>query len=112
MSNRSFRIIPVLDLKRGLAVHAVAGRRSYYQPVQSIFHASSDPLELVTALRERLGLHSLYVADLDAIGGDVPNLALYQDLISNGFDLIVDAGLRDLQSAERLLLLDRSTSTI
>jgi phosphoribosylformimino-5-aminoimidazole carboxamide ribotide isomerase len=112
MTNRSFQIIPVLDLQRGIAVHAVAGRRAYYQPVQSILHGSSDPLELATALRTLLGLHSLYLADLDAIGGDAPNLALYQQLISSGFELIVDAGLRDLQSAERLHLLDRSSSTI
>jgi phosphoribosylformimino-5-aminoimidazole carboxamide ribotide isomerase len=112
MTNRSFQIIPVLDLKRGRAVHAVAGRRAYYQPVQSILHASSDPLELAFTLRAVLGLHTLYLADLDAIGGDAPNLALYQQLISSGFDLIVDAGLRDLQSAERMVLLDRSSSVI
>jgi phosphoribosylformimino-5-aminoimidazole carboxamide ribotide isomerase len=112
MTNRSFQIIPVLDLKSGIAVHAVAGRRAHYQPLQSILHGSSDPLELATALRTLLGLHSLYLADLDAIGGDAPNLALYQQLISSGFELIVDAGLRDLQSAERLHLLDRSSSMI
>jgi phosphoribosylformimino-5-aminoimidazole carboxamide ribotide isomerase len=112
MTNSSFQIIPVLDLKGGRAVHAVAGRRAYYQPVQSILHATSDPLELAQALRAILGLRSLYLADLDAIAGDAPDVALYQKLISSGFYLIVDAGLRDLQSAERLLLLDRSSSTV
>jgi phosphoribosylformimino-5-aminoimidazole carboxamide ribotide isomerase len=112
MTNHSFQIIPVLDLKGGRAVHAVAGRRAYYQPVQSILHATSDPLELAAALHQHLGLIALYLADLDAIAGDAPDLALYQQLISSGFYLIVDAGLRDLRSAERLLLLDRSSSAI
>jgi phosphoribosylformimino-5-aminoimidazole carboxamide ribotide isomerase len=112
MTNSSFQIIPVLDLKGGRAVHAVAGRRAYYQPLQSILHATSDPLELAAALRELLGLCTLYLADLDAIAGDAPDVALYQKLISCGTYLIVDAGLRDLRSAEGLLLLDRSSSTI
>ena len=112
MTNSSFQIIPVLDLKGGRAVHAVAGRRAHYQPVQSILHATSDPLELAAALRKLLGLRALYLADLDAIAGDAPDLALYQKLISIGFHLIVDAGLRDLRSAERLLVLDRSSSAI
>jgi phosphoribosylformimino-5-aminoimidazole carboxamide ribotide isomerase len=112
MTNSTFQIIPVLDLKGGLAVHAVAGRRAYYQPVQSILHATSNPLELAAALRELLGLRALYLADLDAIAGDAPDIALYQKLISSGFHLIVDAGLRDLRSAEPLLSLDRSSSAI
>jgi phosphoribosylformimino-5-aminoimidazole carboxamide ribotide isomerase len=112
MTNHSFQIIPVLDLKSGRAVHAVAGRRAYYQPVQSILHATSDPIELAAALRELLGHSALYLADLDAIAGEAPDLALYQELISAGFYLIVDAGLRDLRSAERLLSLARSSSAI
>jgi phosphoribosylformimino-5-aminoimidazole carboxamide ribotide isomerase len=112
MTNNSFQVIPVLDLKAGRAVHAIAGQRAYYQPVQSILHASSDPLELAAALRELLGLRALYLADLDAIAGAAPDVALYHKLISNGFYLIVDAGLRDLRSAKRLLLLDPSSSAI
>jgi phosphoribosylformimino-5-aminoimidazole carboxamide ribotide isomerase len=110
--DEQFRIIPVIDLKDGRAVHAVAGRRAYYQPVQSILHATSDPLELAAALRELLGPSALYLADLDAIAGSAPDVALYQQFISRGFDLIVDAGLRDLRSADRLLTLDPSSSAI
>src|SRR5947209_7775724 len=61
------RIIPVLDLKAGLAVHAVAGDRAYYQPIRSILHQGSDPIGLARAYRDKLGLSDLYVADLDAI---------------------------------------------
>ena len=112
MTNSSFQIIPVLDLKGGRAVHALAGRRAYYQPVQSILHASSNPRDLAVAMRELLGLPALYLADLDAITGNVPNVALYQDLIASGSYLIVDAGVRDLRSALPLLKLDRTSSAI
>jgi len=112
MMNSSFQVIPVLDLKDGRAVHAVAGRRAHYQPVRSVLHDTSDPLELARALRDALGLRSLYLADLDAIAGRAPDCALFQKLISNGFHLIVDAGLRDRPSLAPLLELDRRSSTI
>jgi phosphoribosylformimino-5-aminoimidazole carboxamide ribotide isomerase len=112
MNNHSFQIIPVLDLKNGRAVAAVAGERDHYQPVRSILHASSDPLELAGALRDTLGLHSLYLADLDSIAGKTPDFALYESLIAMGLHLIVDAGFRNLQSARRLLELDHASSAI
>ena len=102
----------MLDLKDGRAVHAVAGRRAHYQPVRSILHPSSDPLALAGALRDTLGLDSLYLADLDAIAGSTPEVALYENLISTGLRLIVDAGLRDVRSARRLLGLDRTATAI
>ena len=83
----------MLDLKNGCAVAAVSGKRDHYQPVRSILHASSDPLELARALRDRLGLHTLYLADLDSIARNTPDFTLYEKLISIGFHLIVDPGL-------------------
>jgi phosphoribosylformimino-5-aminoimidazole carboxamide ribotide isomerase len=112
MTKSSFQVIPVLDLKGGRAVHAVAGRRAHYQPVESILHPGSDPLALAAALRDDLGLRALYLADLDAITGVAPQVRLYQNMIALGFHLIVDAGLRDLRTAERLLALDQTSSAI
>ena len=65
MLKNPFRVIPVLDLKDGQAVHAVAGQRSHYQPVRSILHPSADPMDLARAFRDMLGLHKLYLADLE-----------------------------------------------
>ena len=93
----------MLDLKGGRAVHAVAGRRAHYQPVESILHPGSDPLALAVALHDELGMRSLYLADLDAIAGHAPQVRLYQNMIALGFHLIVDAGVRDLQHSQRLL---------
>ena len=63
------RIVPVLDLKGGLAVHAVRGQRDAYAPVRSTLAASADPVELARAFRTKLGCDACYVADLDAITG-------------------------------------------
>ena len=63
------RVIPVIDLKGGVAVHAVRGDRERYRPLRSGIAEGSDPVEVTRAVRERFGLDELYVADLDAIGG-------------------------------------------
>jgi phosphoribosylformimino-5-aminoimidazole carboxamide ribotide isomerase len=107
-----FQVVAVLDLKNAVAVHAVAGRRAHYQPIQSILHPSADPFELAHAVRDTLGLHVLYVADLDAIAGQPPNLKIYRQIMSLGIHLLIDAGLRDVRSAAPLVELDRAGCTV
>ncbi len=107
-----FPVIPVLDLKNEVAVHAVAGRRAHYQPIQSILHPSSDPIELARAVRDTLGLSVLYLADLDAIAGQAPNLEIYRRIVALGIHIWIDAGLRDVRSAAALCELDPSTCTV
>jgi phosphoribosylformimino-5-aminoimidazole carboxamide ribotide isomerase len=63
------RVIPVIDLKRGVAVHAIRGERERYRPLRSRVAEGSDPVDVTRAVRDRLGLDELYVADLDAIAG-------------------------------------------
>jgi phosphoribosylformimino-5-aminoimidazole carboxamide ribotide isomerase len=64
------RVVPVIDLKDGTAVHAVRGERERYRPVSSAIGADGgDALALARGFREQLGLEEVYVADLDAIGG-------------------------------------------
>ncbi len=63
------RLIPVIDLLDGVAVHAVLGRRKFYQPLKSVLCASADPLAVARAYRHHLGLSEVYIADLNAIQG-------------------------------------------
>jgi uncharacterized protein related to proFAR isomerase len=64
------RVVPVIDLKDGTAVHAVRGERERYRPVSSVIAGDDgDPLALARGFREELGLEEIYVADLDAIVG-------------------------------------------
>jgi phosphoribosylformimino-5-aminoimidazole carboxamide ribotide isomerase len=107
-----FQVIPVVDLKAGLAVHAIAGRRAHYQPIQSILHPNAEPVGLAGAVRDTLGLDALYLADLDAIAGRPPSLAIYQHIILYGIRLIVDAGLQDATAAAPLLELRGAACTI
>lgn len=105
-------MIPVLDVKNGQAVHAVGGIRSHYRPLQSLLHPSCEPLELARAYRDQLDLRELYLADLDAISGQPPDLPLYRKLAALGMHLWIDAGLRDKNGIEALVDLDCTTIVV
>jgi phosphoribosylformimino-5-aminoimidazole carboxamide ribotide isomerase len=96
------KIIPVLDVLGGVAVHAVRGRRKEYQPLTSVLCASTEPSDVATALRT-LGFSDLYVADLDAITGGYPNFSLFQRIANTGIELMVDAGVTSLKAAKEML---------
>jgi phosphoribosylformimino-5-aminoimidazole carboxamide ribotide isomerase len=96
------RVIPVLDLMHGQVVRGVAGRREEYRPIVSRLAASADPLNVARAFRDCLDLDELYVADLDAIAGAQPGYDLYHELADQGFQLLVDAGVRELSAAANL----------
>jgi phosphoribosylformimino-5-aminoimidazole carboxamide ribotide isomerase len=99
----SFRVVPVLDLKQGRAVHAVGGRRHQYQALRSIWQSGPEPIPLARTLRAALGLDTLYLADLDAIAGAPPSVGVYRGLAELGLELWIDAGLRDALSAIPLI---------
>ena len=102
-------IIPVLDLARGVAVHARAGDRAAYQPVRSVLlpDGAGDPVALIRAFRERLGAGRCYLADLDAItGGAVQSAVLRRLAVLEGASagpLLVDAGAHSPDRALELL---------
>lgn len=96
------KVVPVLDISGGKAVHARGGDRARYGPVESVLAPSADPLRLAAAFRDRLGLSELYLADLDAIRGGEPEWGLFRRLLRDGFALMVDAGVRDRSLALRL----------
>jgi HisA/HisF family protein len=90
------RVVPVIDLKDGTAVHAVRGERERYRPV------GSEPLALARAFRFELGLDELYVADLDAIAGGGENDVLIRALAREA-RVMVDAGVSEPEHARALL---------
>ena len=98
------RVIPVIDLKGGSAVHAVRGQRERYRPLRSGLVAGSDPLRVARAFRGELGLGELYVADLDAIAGG----PLHRDALAalaREARVMVDAGVTDAAAVRPLLQL-------
>jgi phosphoribosylformimino-5-aminoimidazole carboxamide ribotide isomerase len=101
--NNTLRVIPVIDILDDVAVHAVRGRRSEYQPLKSAVCTSADPLDVALAFKA-LGFSELYVADLDAIMDGRPNFSVLKEITdTTGLRLMVDAGIADLQRAKRML---------
>jgi phosphoribosylformimino-5-aminoimidazole carboxamide ribotide isomerase len=89
-----FRVIPVLDLRGGQVVQARGGDRSAYPGLKTQLCSGNDPVDVALAFRDVLGLDSLYVADLDAIEHDRPDLTTLNRLAQLRLDLWVDLGLR------------------
>jgi len=97
------QIIPVLDLLEGVVVRAVGGIRSNYRPVVSQLVDETSALAVAGAFRRALGLARLYLADLDAILNQRPNLGAYRALCDDGFEVMVDAGIRSVDEARAVL---------
>jgi phosphoribosylformimino-5-aminoimidazole carboxamide ribotide isomerase len=97
------KVIPVIDILGSIAVHAVRGRRSEYQPLKSVLCTSAKPLDVALAFKA-LGFSELYVADLDAIMDGRPNFSVLKQIAdTTGLRLMVDAGIADLERAEKAL---------
>ncbi len=96
------RIMPVLDLQGGQVVHAIAGERSRYRPVQSIFASDSRPETVARGLVGHFGFREAYVADLDAIAGRAPNWPALEAIAAAGLTLLLDAGVETPERAQRL----------
>jgi phosphoribosylformimino-5-aminoimidazole carboxamide ribotide isomerase len=97
------RVIPVIDLKAGRAVHAVRGERERYRPVRSVIAGEDgDPLLLARAFRSKLALDDLYVADLDAISGEGGHGSSIGALAHEA-RVMVDAGANEPEQARALL---------
>jgi phosphoribosylformimino-5-aminoimidazole carboxamide ribotide isomerase len=96
------RILPVLDLKGGVVVRGIAGRRAEYRPIVSQLTDSTHPADIASAFQNYLGLTELYIADLDAIAGAAPAFADYAAIRARGGFLLVDAGVCELSQAQRL----------
>ncbi len=99
------KILPVLDLKGGMAVHARGGQRHRYEPVHGVFGDGTDPVGLAEQIRARLGLNELYVADLDAITGVGNHFETVAELSRRGFRIWLDPGVRsedDLTAVARV----------
>jgi phosphoribosylformimino-5-aminoimidazole carboxamide ribotide isomerase len=64
-----------------------------------------DPVALARAYLGRLGLTELYAADLDAIGGEAPQLDAVATLAALRAPLCVDAGVSTVDRARQLVAL-------
>ena len=117
------RIIGVIDLKDGQAVHARGGRRDEYAAVSAAAGTvvNGDAAKLAGVYLDTFGLTDIYVADLDAIGsaggrgpdppsrgfGEVratttPNDDVVRSICKLGGNVMVDGGVASLEEAHRV----------
>ncbi|MCL4436238.1 MAG: HisA/HisF-related TIM barrel protein [Thaumarchaeota archaeon] len=100
----NFRVIPVIDIMQGTAVHAVGGHREDYRPLKSTLSVASDPVEVALGLKEQFGFDELYTADLDGITKGEANLPLLSKIFATkDLSVMVDSGVNSPEEAERLL---------
>lgn len=95
------KIIPVIDLLSGQVVRAVRGERHHYRPLSSLLIRDASPPAVVNWLRENLDSRTIYLADLDAIGGRTPNLDAIEAILRTGVNLWLDLGVVDAEQAAR-----------
>lgn len=95
----SFRVVPVLDMKNGLAVHAMQGQRDKYAPVNCDWCSEGDIDQLVQGYQNMLGLDDLYIADLDAITEGTLNIDIYSRIKEAVRGrIMIDAGITSIQA--------------
>lgn len=98
-------VIPVLDLKGGLVVHARMGQRTEYRPIDTPLSPGSKPTDIARGLLSIYPFTSFYIADLDAIERRGDNNASLVEL-KKAFPKLafwVDNGMSDLANAKRWL---------
>ncbi|HTX08884.1 MAG TPA: HisA/HisF-related TIM barrel protein [Solirubrobacteraceae bacterium] len=95
------KIVPVLDIKAGVVVHARRGQRAAYAPLRSPLVEGCDPVTVATALTDVCHTKNLYVADLDAING-APTDEATLTALAVVTEPWVDAGATALERAAAL----------
>ena len=110
------RIIGVIDILGGRAVHARAGDRSMYAPIGNAkgTRIDGDVETLARVYVDLLGVKELYVADLDAIRGGIRamNRRSIERVTTLGVPVWLDAGVSTGVDARRVIAAGASTAII
>jgi phosphoribosylformimino-5-aminoimidazole carboxamide ribotide isomerase len=91
LPQQAMRIVPVLDLKGGVVVHARRGQRAEYAPLHSPLVEGCEPVAVAVALCAVCRTATVYVADLDALAGQPADVATLASLAAVA-EPWVDAG--------------------
>ena len=92
------KIIPVVDLRNGVVVRAVAGDRANYKQLDNAAFKSNDLCRIIEVLLKLSRSDILYIANLNGIAGDNSyDDILYEVLWEfSKVEIWVDNGFRDL----------------
>ncbi|OYV18987.1 MAG: Histidine biosynthesis protein [Methylococcaceae bacterium NSP1-1] len=88
------KIIPVIDLKDGVVVHAQQGMREQYQPISTHLCQSSDIYQVINAFLGVYDFDTIYIADLNAITHQGDHDLLITEVVSSFPDIVfwIDKG--------------------
>ena len=94
-------ILPVIDLKGGLVVHARRGDRASYRPIETPLSSSAEPVAVARGLMALHPFQRVYIADLDAIaetGDNGTGIAAIRTAFPR-LELWVDRGIATAEAA-------------
>ncbi len=94
-------IIPVIDIKNGIAVSGKSGNRETYTPLKTVFSNSYEPIAIARELKKS-GFSSVYIADLDAIEGNNSNLEIAIE-INQIIPVMFDSGIRNYSEVQKII---------
>lgn len=93
--------IPVIDLKQHQAVSGKSGMRDTYQPLNTIFASSANPVEIAQGLKLN-GADEMYIADLDLIESQGHNINDIK-MVNTILPVMFDGGVKNLEAFEFFL---------
>jgi HisA/HisF family protein len=107
-------VIPVIDVRHGVAVAAAWGERAAYKPLVTPLAGGCEPAAVARGYAELFTFPVLYVADLDGIEGRGCNADLPAALEAAlpGVALWIDDGTRPGAAEERIAAADDVTPII
>jgi phosphoribosylformimino-5-aminoimidazole carboxamide ribotide isomerase len=97
-------VVPVIDVRHGVAVAAIRGDRASYGPLATPLAEGSDPVAIALGYARLFTFPILYIADLDGIEGRGRNAGLIGALAAAlpGVRLWVDDGARPVEAGRRI----------
>ncbi|WP_273151128.1 HisA/HisF-related TIM barrel protein [Methylophaga thiooxydans] len=101
------QIIPVIDIRGGIVVHARGGNRDAYSALNSVLTRSTDVFQVVNDILNWYPFEQFYIADLDAIEAAKHRPEFYAELVQcfTGTQFWLDAGItsqKDLRLYSKL----------
>ena len=93
--------IPVIDLKQHQAVSGKSGMRDTYQPLNTVFASSSNPVEIAHGLKLN-GADEMYIADLDLIESQGHNINDIK-MVNTIMPVMFDGGVKNCEAFEFFL---------
>ena len=93
--------IPVIDLKQHQAVSGKSGMRDTYQPLNTIFASSANPVEIAQGLKLN-GADEMYIADLDLIESQGHNINDIR-MVNTILPVMFDGGVKNCEAFEFFL---------